>query len=324
MCRSSTTRAIPSQVKSHFNITILLLAFLWGVLPAVAQADIRGGTVSDARDTPFHENVDGTSYHDPWDIAGARWSYDPSGSAQLTLSFYDPIPAPDKYDTQTYSGGLGEWDFDTNSCFATRKGDLNIMLDVPPDSFMPGTSMMWLTDYDGKIPMQTQVSPDRRIVTVSGSIPALANRPYSCGEAGDISTGGSADCNAYRCWDAWHVTTDRHAAFRFDGLKEPRPTLTKAETAGYLRTALRREFKGLFRGALGYRAPCVRASSTKFRCKVSWGIGDFGFSGRAAIWLTRERDGWDWNYSWNITRFDEYCALVLHRAHGCVKRYRVK
>lgn len=102
------------------------------------------------------------------------------------------------------------------------------------------------------------------------------------------------------------------------------PTLTSLDAWDYMDTALRRRFGKLYRYRVGGDIKCRRATRIRMRCAVSWGIGDFGFSGRGYIWFSWNGTKPWWNYSWNITRYDYYCRGVQKKPqYKCTKRYVV-
>ena len=104
---------------------------------------------------------------------------------------------------------------------------------------------------------------------------------------------------------------------------KPWPKLQVSETKSYIRTALARRFGNVYRHGYAKRiAGCERRSRTRVRCnRVSWVIGDLGYRGWAAIWLTRDGDEFFWNYAYTIKRTNYYC--VNRGGRNCTKTYRV-
>jgi hypothetical protein len=101
------------------------------------------------------------------------------------------------------------------------------------------------------------------------------------------------------------------------------PMLTTATAKRHLRQALAQRFSDAYRYGLDEQLSCSRRSRTRMRCHVTWVIGDASYSGKASIWLNRDKAGYiAWNYGWTIRRLDEYCAEVSH-GKNCVKTYRV-
>ena len=102
-------------------------------------------------------------------------------------------------------------------------------------------------------------------------------------------------------------------------------TLKLSSARYYMSKALGREFGVQYRYRVGGKIKCRRASDTRARCSVNWGIGDSGFSGVGYIWYDiKEGDLW-WNYSWRIVRTDYYCANVLKKPlYKCTRRYVIR
>jgi hypothetical protein len=103
----------------------------------------------------------------------------------------------------------------------------------------------------------------------------------------------------------------------------PLPTLGIAEAKSYVRSALKRNFKGSYSGGYGKKvAACQRRSKVRVRCDhVSWVVGDVSFAGKATIWLTRENGEPFWNYAYTIKRTNEYCMATGGRR--CTKTFGV-
>ncbi len=101
------------------------------------------------------------------------------------------------------------------------------------------------------------------------------------------------------------------------------PVLSRREAGYYLRVALGREFGGQFKSHASYSPGCRRRSASRFRCAVRWATGDFDFAGTAQIWTSVNSGQAIWNYSWHITRTDDYCAQVEHETH-CTRTYVVR
>lgn len=57
---------------------------------------------------------------------------------------------------------------------------------------------------------------------------------------------------------------------------------------------------------------------------MSWYIGDVGFAGRGAIWISDTTNdlGQDLRALFKVTRYDEYCEYVMNRKpSNCRKRF---
>lgn len=103
--------------------------------------------------------------------------------------------------------------------------------------------------------------------------------------------------------------------------------LSRSEGARYMRMALHRRFGNFWDLAHARRVHCPkRVARGRVRCKISWVVSDFEFFGKGAIWVTYDRRGIPyWNYRYQITRFDEYCAFVLHYSRQrCVRVFVVR
>jgi hypothetical protein len=62
----------------------------------------------------------------------------------------------------------------------------------------------------------------------------------------------------------------------------------------------------------------VSRTKVSFR-RVSWVIGDLSFRGRVTIWYERDDGDVWWNYSYRITRTNEYCKAT--RGRRCTHTY---
>ena len=103
------------------------------------------------------------------------------------------------------------------------------------------------------------------------------------------------------------------------------PKLTAQAAQHWSAVALKRNFKGLFYLG-GFRVThSQRISRTKIRDSVAWYQGDYLFNGKTTIWYSFDTQGRTaWNYSYDITRVDDYCHSVQHRPLSkCSKHYHV-
>src|SRR3954452_1892527 len=114
------------------RVLIVALAFTL-LLSGHALAEVRTAIVNDPRDATLHENVDGTSYREPYDIKSVQVSYDTAGSISITLAFYEPLPQADSISAPTYAVDISERD-GFGSCEAQNKGDVRLEATVPPDA----------------------------------------------------------------------------------------------------------------------------------------------------------------------------------------------
>lgn len=103
------------------------------------------------------------------------------------------------------------------------------------------------------------------------------------------------------------------------------PQMTGQAARHYSIVALQRRFKQDFYLG-GFRSRCdKRISRTRVRCSVSWFQGDWLFSGHTTIWYSFDKQArvW-WNYSYDITRVDDYCYRVQRRSlKRCSRHYHV-
>ena len=91
-----------------------------------------------------------------------------------------------------------------------------------------------------------------------------------------------------------------------------------------MRAALLRHTNLSFGAAYARKVKCnKRISRIRRRCKLEWIVGDLYFYGKGTIWETRGPDAAFWNYSYKVTRFNEYCAIVLE-GEDCTKKYVVR
>lgn len=102
------------------------------------------------------------------------------------------------------------------------------------------------------------------------------------------------------------------------------PKLTAPDARHYSTVALQRGFNGQFYLG-GSSIKCrQRISRTKIRCSVSWFQGDFLFNGHTTIWYLWHGSKPYWNYSYTITRVDDYCNRVQHRPLSkCSRHFHV-
>ncbi len=59
---------------------------------------------------------------------------------------------------------------------------------------------------------------------------------------------------------------------------------------------------------------------------MAWYQGDYQFNGKTTIWYSVDSQGRTaWNYSYDLTRIDDYCHSVQHRPLSkCSKHYHVQ
>lgn len=89
--------------------------------------------------------------------------------------------------------------------------------------------------------------------------------------------------------------------------------------------ALQKKFGAAFRHGYAYREKCRRNGSVRFRCRVSWVIGDGSYSGTNSVWLSKKKDKIRSNYRYRIRLIDEFCRATQDGSPGqCTKRYRGK
>lgn len=120
---------------------------------------------------------------------------------------------------------------------------------------------------------------------------------------------------------------DSRASFTHGWPTPPKPQLpqmTGQAARHYSIVALQHRFKGLFYLG-GFKSKCnKRISRTRVRCSVSWYQGDWQFSGRTDAWYSWHGKQVAWNYSYDITRVDDYCHSVEHHSlKRCSKHYHV-
>jgi hypothetical protein len=87
-----------------------------------------------------------------------------------------------------------------------------------------------------------------------------------------------------------------------------------------MRNALSRRPAFAFSAAGGRKIRCNhRVARDRVKCRMSWFVGDLVYWGRGVIWVTYPRHEPYWNFSYRITRFNEYCAVV--GGDNCTKTY---
>lgn len=102
--------------------------------------------------------------------------------------------------------------------------------------------------------------------------------------------------------------------------RPPRAFLGTRYAAALMRRALGRRPALLFAAGYARRVQCnSRVARDRVRCSMSWFVGDSAFGGRGAIWVTYEGGNRYWNFSYRITRFNEYCAVM--EAPDCTKTF---
>ena len=85
----------------------------------------------------------------------------------------------------------------------------------------------------------------------------------------------------------------------------------------YAKKAMTHEFGNLFKYGYAKKVhDCKRISRVRMRCKISWVIGDFYFTGKITVWFRNQY----YLYDYRIKRYDEYCMAT--GGHNCVKGYR--
>jgi hypothetical protein len=100
---------------------------------------------------------------------------------------------------------------------------------------------------------------------------------------------------------------------------EPIHRLGSWAARGYMRSALSRF--GYENRAAGRIRCNRRLSATRIGCEMGWALGDVVYFGRGQVWLTFKHHEKQAHYSYRLTRFNEYCAAVVHADH-CTKKLR--
>ena len=103
--------------------------------------------------------------------------------------------------------------------------------------------------------------------------------------------------------------------------------LTRADARYWMAVAIQRNFGPTWKYAAGRSLKCKkRINRRRVQCtRVQWTIGDMTWFGTGSIWYTGRGKGTQWNYSYRLTRINEYCAFVQHRPKSeCLKRIVVK
>lgn len=113
----------------------------------------------------------------------------------------------------------------------------------------------------------------------------------------------------------------------FSAIALARPTsLHSAEAEVLMERALRKNFGSEWLAHTEYGEPikCHRIGYAKSKCKMSWVVGDVGFTGKGSIWVHGTEGGARWYYRFTIYRVNEYCASVEHGSYDeCVERIHV-
>lgn len=105
---------------------------------------------------------------------------------------------------------------------------------------------------------------------------------------------------------------------------KPKRALSRHEAKGFMREALLRHPNLSFRAGYGRRVVCDhRLTPVRLKCRMQWIVGDIVYFGTGTIWLTFENHAANWNYSYRVTRFNEYCAVVV-KADNCTKVFVVR
>lgn len=100
--------------------------------------------------------------------------------------------------------------------------------------------------------------------------------------------------------------------------------LGTVQAADLMRTALLRHPNISFQAGYSRRVECnKRASDIHLKCRMSWIVGDSLYWGKGTIWLTFPEHRPLWNYSYRMTRLNEYCAIVEERDH-CTRVFVVR
>lgn len=100
--------------------------------------------------------------------------------------------------------------------------------------------------------------------------------------------------------------------------------LGTVRAAELMRTGLLRHPNLSFRAGYARRVSCnKRISDIRLKCKMSWFVGDLSFWGKGTIWLTLPEHRPYWNYSYRITRLNEYCAIV-EEGNDCTRTFTVR
>jgi hypothetical protein len=211
-------------------LAVILYAF---VASASASAEIRFGSASDPQDaTPTISGVPNQP-----DLSNVEVTYDTAGSFSIKVSFYNAFNAIDTSKNYAFAGK-----FDIGSrCNVGAFGGISGQHHIYSSSGTRFLNEASVSGFDGTLPLTTQVSPDQKSVTVSGSAPGLANldlRCFSYYDPGRIRSTVESPTSSYDSGcDCWYASAIfdflggefSNNIFYFDGFGPPPPRLAKTK-----------------------------------------------------------------------------------------------
>lgn len=174
--------------------------------------------------------------------------------------------------------------------------------------------------------LDARAIPDRIFSGDQGQFgPAYELDGYRCrfrrlgSDISDVRCDAVSKSGAVVMWAHHRGLADAPEDPHYPRIQAPKLTRPGAESA--LGVAASRRFKAAYDQAENPRTRCVRTSRVRFRCQISWFIGDASYDGTGRVRLVHAADGADHTrVEARITVFDEYCASVTPR-HDCAKTY---
>lgn len=181
------------------KLVLMVVAFGLLVAAPAASAEVRTLTVQDAPDgIPTISGVP-----DNPDISQVAVHYDSAGTLTLRVAFYNSLDWVDKSRNYKFWGwfNIGEGSpnaFDPSSCYAGgAPGDIYGQHNVV-GSFYDRAEV---GGYNGYLNFTPSMSVDKKIISLTASSPAIANRNYRCLEYSLYARTHSSITNLYSDYD---------------------------------------------------------------------------------------------------------------------------